>query len=115
MDLTILACANGSAQSVLASRPSVSLSADAFFLDLGTRAWHQWLSPAESLHRVRRQSDRRPSDATVSRNDVSYSAALGARVWLREHTGMRAEFRLRGVGEGFTGSAAEVTLGVAWR
>ena len=57
----------------------------------------------------------RGSSLGGTRNDVSYSAALGTRVWLREHTGVRAEFRLRGVGEGFTGSAAEVTLGVAWR
>ena len=158
----ILASANASAQSALASRPSVSLSAGAFFFDLsgtgvapmavvrGDLPLNRFIAfdggligalPTQDfLERttllapeigMQLQVPRRfapylsadigrifairGSSLGGTRNDVSYSAALGTRVWLREHTGVRAEFRLRGVGEGFTGSAAEVTLGVAWR
>src|SRR5205085_9267955 len=152
----ILASVNASAQSALASRPTVSLSAGAFFFDLsgtgvapmavvrGDLPLNRFIAfdggligalPTQDfLERttllapeigMQLQVPRRfapylsadigrifairGSSLGGTRNDVSYSAALGARVWLREHTGMRAEFRLRGVGEGFTGSAAEVT------
>jgi hypothetical protein len=47
--------------------------------------------------------------------DVTLSAAGGLRAWITERLGARAELRLRGVGWRFTGSAAEWTLGAAWR
>ena len=42
----ILASANASAQSALASRPSVSLSAGRSFSICREQAWHQWRSSA---------------------------------------------------------------------
>jgi hypothetical protein len=47
--------------------------------------------------------------------DLTASAAGGLRAWLTEQVGLRAEMRVRGIGRGFTGSAAEWTLGAAWR
>lgn len=47
--------------------------------------------------------------------DITFSAAGGLRAWITERLGARAELRLRGVGRRFTGSAAEWTLGAAWR
>lgn len=48
-------------------------------------------------------------------HDISYSAALGTRVWITERRGLVGEFRLRGLGQRFTGSEAEFTLGMVWR
>jgi hypothetical protein len=48
-------------------------------------------------------------------HELSVSTALGTRAWLNERTGVLAEFRLRGMGQRFTGSAGELTLGMAWR
>ena len=47
--------------------------------------------------------------------DLTVSGAGGLRAWLTEQVGLRAELRVRGVGRGFTGSAAEWTLGASWR
>jgi hypothetical protein len=48
-------------------------------------------------------------------NDMSYSAALGTRVWITGRRGLVAEYRLRGIGERFAGSESEFTLGMVWR
>jgi len=46
---------------------------------------------------------------------VTASAAGGVRTWLTERAGLRAELRVRGIGSGFEGAAAEWTGGFAWR
>jgi hypothetical protein len=43
------------------------------------------------------------------------SAATGVRTWRSDNFGLRGELRVRGIGRGFSGSAAEWTLGMAWR
>ena len=50
-----------------------------------------------------------------TRSDLTVSGAGGLRAQLTEQVGVRAELRVRGIGTGFTGSAAEWTLGAAWR
>ena len=47
--------------------------------------------------------------------DISYSGAFGTRFWMTERRGLVAEFRLRGIGQRFTGAEAEYTLGMVWR
>ena len=59
--------------------------------------------------------DRRTSAFGGTRSDPTFSAATGARYWVTDQLGLRAELRVRGVGSGFGGSAAEWTLGTAWR
>ena len=54
------------------------------------------------------REDRSGGELLVS----TYSAAAGARAWLGRGWTGRAELRVRGV-DGFTGSAAEWTLGIA--
>jgi outer membrane protein with beta-barrel domain len=49
------------------------------------------------------------------RNTVTVSGATGLRYWLSDTFGVRGELRVRGIGTGFGGSAAEYTLGTAWR
>jgi len=48
-------------------------------------------------------------------SDISYSAGLGTRVWMSERRGLVAEYRLRGMGQRFTGAEGELTLGMVWR
>lgn len=50
-----------------------------------------------------------------TRADPTVSGAGGVRAWLTEQVGVRAELRVRGIGRGFAGSAAEWTLGASWR
>jgi hypothetical protein len=64
---------------------------------------------------IGRAFDLRSGDIGGTRNEASYSGALGARAWVTLRTGIRAEFRVRGIGPGFTGSAGELTLGVTHR
>jgi hypothetical protein len=59
--------------------------------------------------------DRRTSAFGGTRSDPTFSGATGVRYWLTDAFGLRAELRVRGVGTGFGGSAAEWTLGTAWR
>ena len=59
--------------------------------------------------------DRRTSAFGGTRSDPTFSAATGVRYWLTDQLGLRGELRVRGVGSGFGGSAAEWTLGTAWR
>jgi len=47
--------------------------------------------------------------------DLTVSGAGGVRAWLTDRVGLRGELRVRGIGTGFTGSAAEWTLGVSRR
>lgn len=47
--------------------------------------------------------------------DLTLSAAAGVRAPLRDRLGIRAELRVRGIGERFTSSTAEWTLAVSWR
>lgn len=48
--------------------------------------------------------------------EVTASGAAGARVGVAgDHTDLRGELRVRGVGRAFTGSTAEWTLGAAYR
>jgi hypothetical protein len=50
-----------------------------------------------------------------SYNTYTASAATGVRTWLSDNFGLRGELRVRGIGRSFGGSAAEWTLGMAWR
>jgi hypothetical protein len=50
-----------------------------------------------------------------SDNTVTASGALGLRYWLSDTFGIRGELRVRGIGTGFEGAAAEYTLGTSWR
>jgi hypothetical protein len=59
--------------------------------------------------------DLRNSRFGGNRTDPTVSGATGVRYWLTEALGLRAELRVRGVGSGFAGSAAEWTLGTSWR
>ncbi len=59
--------------------------------------------------------DRRTSAFGGTRSDPTFSAATGVRYWVTDALGLRAELRVRGVGTSFAGSAAEWTLGTAWR
>ena len=59
--------------------------------------------------------DRRTSTFGGTRSDPTFSAATGVRYWVTDQLGLRGELRVRGVGTGFGGSAAEWTLGTAWR
>jgi hypothetical protein len=47
--------------------------------------------------------------------DLALAGGAGLRINLTELLGLRAEFRLRGFGPNFSGSAAEVRGGVFWR
>ena len=57
----------------------------------------------------------RRAGALGSQRDLTLSAATGVRYWLSEDRGLRAELRLRRLGADFGGTAAEWTLGSAWR
>jgi hypothetical protein len=46
---------------------------------------------------------------------ITASAAGGFRAWVTPRVGLRAELRVRGVGSGFQGAAAEWTGGLTWR
>ena len=59
--------------------------------------------------------DRRNGPLGAVQRDLTVSAATGVRYWLSEQRGLRAELRLRGIGSGLTGTAAEYTLGSSWR
>lgn len=59
--------------------------------------------------------DFRPDDVGGTRSDVTASASGGVRWWITPRIGARGELRVRGIGEGFSGSAAEWTGGLAWR
>jgi hypothetical protein len=59
--------------------------------------------------------DRRSSAFGGTRSDPTFSAATGVRYWVTDQLGLRGELRVRGVGSGFAGSAAEWTLATAWR
>jgi hypothetical protein len=59
--------------------------------------------------------DFRPDQAGGLESDITLSAAAGLRWWVTPRLGTRAELRLRGVGNRFTGSAAEWTAGLTWR
>ncbi|HKH92076.1 MAG TPA: hypothetical protein VKA54_09740 [Gemmatimonadaceae bacterium] len=59
--------------------------------------------------------DRRTSTYGGTRSDPTFSAATGVRYWVTDQLGLRGELRVRGVGTGFGGSAADWTLGTAWR
>lgn len=54
-------------------------------------------------------------DDVGTRVDPTFSGAVGARFDLATQVGLRGELRVRGVGTGFEGSAAEWTLGLTWR
>ena len=59
--------------------------------------------------------DRRGDGFGGTRSDLTVSGAGGLRAQLTDQVGLRAELRVRGIGTGFTGSAAEWTVGAAWR
>ena len=50
-----------------------------------------------------------------TRRDLTTSGAVGVRGWLSDRLALRGELRVRGVGTGFEGSAAEWTAGASWR
>jgi hypothetical protein len=47
--------------------------------------------------------------------EPTVSASVGTRLWFRRWLALRAELRLRGIGSGFEGAAAEWTGGLQWR
>jgi hypothetical protein len=55
------------------------------------------------------------SEAGNIDSEVTASAAGGFRAWLTPRAGIRAELRVRGIGSGFEGAAAEWTVGFGWR
>jgi hypothetical protein len=59
--------------------------------------------------------DLRNSRYGGNQTDPTISGATGVRYWLTDALGLRAELRVRGIGSGFAGSAAEWTLGTSWR
>jgi hypothetical protein len=59
--------------------------------------------------------DFRDEEDGGTQTDPTFSGAVGARFDLTEALGLRAELRLRGVGDSFQGSTAELTAGVGWR
>jgi hypothetical protein len=50
-----------------------------------------------------------------TQTDLALTGAGGIRVNLSDAVGLRGEFRLRGFGSDFSGSAAELRGGVFWR
>jgi hypothetical protein len=50
-----------------------------------------------------------------TQSDPTVSGAAGLRAWLTDQVGLRGELRVRGIGTGFEGAAAEWTFGVSWR
>jgi hypothetical protein len=59
--------------------------------------------------------DLRGSEWGGTRSDYTLSGAAGLRAWMSDQVALRGELRLRGIGTGFEGAAAEWTLGVSWR
>jgi hypothetical protein len=59
--------------------------------------------------------DRRSAALGGTQSDLTVSGATGIRTWITDQVALRAELRVRGIGSGFTGSAAEWTLGTSWR
>lgn len=59
--------------------------------------------------------DFRPDDAGGTQTEVTGSAAGGLRWWITPRAGARAELRVRGIGDNFSGSTAEWTAGLMWR
>jgi hypothetical protein len=59
--------------------------------------------------------DFRPDYAGGVESDVTVSGAGGLRWRITPRVGARAELRVRGIGDRFTGSAAEWTAGLSWR
>ncbi|MFN2563948.1 MAG: hypothetical protein ABR499_02900 [Gemmatimonadaceae bacterium] len=59
--------------------------------------------------------DFRPDDTGGTQTEVTTSAAGGLRWWITPRAGARAELRVRGIAENFSGSAAEWTAGLMWR
>jgi hypothetical protein len=51
----------------------------------------------------------------ASRTDMVISGAVGVRTWVGDRLGLQAEFRGRGIGADFAGSAGEYTAGVVIR
>ena len=57
----------------------------------------------------------RVSESVGRRTELTTTAAAGVRFWgLFDNGLLRAELRLRGIGEEFTGSAFEITGGIGW-
>ena len=59
--------------------------------------------------------DQRTAAQRGTRHGLTLSGATGARYWLSDAFGLRGELRVRGIGRNFGGSAAEWTVGTAWR
>ncbi len=58
---------------------------------------------------------RRVAGPAGRRGDLTTTAAAGLRLWGVMPRGvLRAEFRIRGIGQEFTGSAFEITGGIGW-
>ena len=59
--------------------------------------------------------DLRDDEFGGTQSELTISGAGGLRAWLNDQVGLRGELRVRGIGSGFEGSAAEWTAGVAVR
>ena len=59
--------------------------------------------------------DRGPGRDGTADHELTVSAATGVRYWITEARGLRAELRVRRVGPELGGTAAEWTIGSAWR
>ena len=60
-------------------------------------------------------NDRQPSRYGGSQTTYTVSGSTGLRYWLSNRVGLRAELRVRGIGNSSQGTAGEWTLGTAWR
>jgi hypothetical protein len=59
--------------------------------------------------------DFREEDVGGTQTEPTFAGALGLRFALTERAGLRAELRVRGIGTGFEGSAAEWNGGLSYR